>query len=115
MAREENDLDFGAFVLGAIVGGLVGAAVGLLFAPQSGEETRGLLRDKGIELRDRMNETAEAARARAEAMARDAKARAEELQRKGQVVLEEQKARLDAAVVAGKRAAQSKRVELDQS
>ena len=40
--------------------------------------------------------------AKAEGMARDARAKAEDLQRRGQVVLEEQKARLDAAVEAAK-------------
>jgi len=32
--------EFGAFLVGFIVGGLTGAIVSLLFAPQSGEETR---------------------------------------------------------------------------
>ena len=39
--------DFGAFLIGFIVGGLTGAAVALLFAPQSGEETRELIHEKG--------------------------------------------------------------------
>ncbi|MBN2678350.1 MAG: YtxH domain-containing protein, partial [Anaerolineaceae bacterium] len=32
--------DFGAFIVGFLAGGLAGAAVALLFAPQSGAETR---------------------------------------------------------------------------
>ena len=71
--------EFGAFLVGFIVGGLTGAVVSLLFAPQSGEETRALIRDKSIELRDRANETAEEALARAEAAAAEARSRAEEL------------------------------------
>ena len=71
--------EFGAFLVGFIVGGLTGAVVSLLFAPQSGEETRALIRDKSIELRDKANETAEEAMARAEAAAAEARARAEEL------------------------------------
>jgi gas vesicle protein len=73
--------EFGAFLVGFIVGGLTGAVVSLLFAPQSGEETRALIRDKSIELRDRAAETAEEALARAEAAAAEARARAEELAR----------------------------------
>jgi gas vesicle protein len=73
--------EFGAFLVGFIVGGLTGAVVSLLFAPQSGEETRALIRDKSIELRDRASQTAEEALARAEAAAAEARARAEELAR----------------------------------
>lgn len=71
--------EFGAFLVGFIVGGLTGAVVSLLFAPQSGEETRALIRDKSIELRDKAAETAEEALARAEAAAAEARTRAEEL------------------------------------
>jgi gas vesicle protein len=77
MSSERDE--FGAFLVGFIVGGLTGAVVSLLFAPQSGEETRALIRDKSIELRDRAAETAEEAFARAEAAAAEARVRAEEL------------------------------------
>jgi gas vesicle protein len=77
MSSERDE--FGAFLVGFIVGGLTGAVVSLLFAPQSGEETRALIRDKSIELRDRASETAEEAMARAESAAAEARARAEEL------------------------------------
>jgi gas vesicle protein len=76
----ESD-EFGAFLVGFIVGGLSGAVVALLFAPQSGEETRALIKDKSIELRDRAQVSAEEAIARAEAAAADARARADELAR----------------------------------
>ena len=71
--------EFGAFLVGFIVGGLTGAVVALLFAPQSGEETRALIKDKSIELRDKAQGTAEDAYARAEEIATDARRRAEEL------------------------------------
>lgn len=71
--------EFGAFLVGFVVGGLTGAVVALLFAPQSGEETRALIKDKSIELRDKAQLTAEEAYARAEAAAKEARTRAEEL------------------------------------
>ena len=71
--------EFGAFLVGFIVGGLSGAIVALLFAPQSGEETRAFIKDKSIELRDKAQMTAEEALANAEAVAADARARADEL------------------------------------
>jgi gas vesicle protein len=100
---EKNE--FGAFLIGFIVGGLTGAAVSLLFAPQSGEETRALIRDKAIELRDRASETVEEARVRAEeawAEAKEkaeewsqlAKERADELRKKGETALEEGREKL---------------------
>jgi len=71
--------EFGAFLVGFIVGGLSGAVVALLFAPQSGEETRAIIKDKSIELRDRAQVSAEEAIAHAEAAAAEARARADEL------------------------------------
>ncbi|MDO9348421.1 MAG: YtxH domain-containing protein [Anaerolineales bacterium] len=71
--------DFGAFLIGFVVGGLTGAVVALLFAPQTGEETRTLLKEKSIELRDKASQTAEETLARAEAAAADARASYEKL------------------------------------
>jgi gas vesicle protein len=101
--------EFGAFLIGFIIGGLTGAVSALMLAPQSGEETRTVLREKAIELRDRASETVEdayaqaeqaavEARARAEDLAKIARERADELQRRGQVVLDEQKARIGGAI-----------------
>ena len=70
--------DFGAFFAGLIVGGLVGAATALLLAPQSGEETRTWIHDRGIELKDRAVEYGADARARAAAALDDARARADQ-------------------------------------
>ncbi|HEX6035353.1 MAG TPA: YtxH domain-containing protein [Anaerolineales bacterium] len=96
--------EFGAFLVGFIVGGLSGAVVALLFAPQSGEETRALIKDKGIELRDKAQISAEEAIARAEAAAADARARADELARqlreRGQVVYDDVRERGKSAVDA---------------
>ena len=46
----------GGFVAGFILGGLVGAALAIVFAPQSGEETVSMIREKGIELKGRIDE-----------------------------------------------------------
>jgi gas vesicle protein len=108
----DRDSDFGAFLSGFLIGGLIGAAAALLFAPQSGEETRAMIRDKSIEIKEKVEQTAEDARAKAEELARDAKTKAEELQRRGQVILEEQRTRIEHAIDAGKKAAQSKRAEI---
>lgn len=90
--------EFGAFLIGFVVGGLTGAAVSLLFAPKSGEETRALIKERAIELREKATETAQSAaeqvnsiaseaRIKIEELANLAKSKVEELQ-KGGVVLE---------------------------
>jgi gas vesicle protein len=48
----DSDSEIGAFLAGFVIGGLVGAAAALILAPQSGEETRAVIRQRGIELRD---------------------------------------------------------------
>jgi gas vesicle protein len=126
----DMDNDLGTFVAGFLIGGLVGAAVALLLAPQSGEETRTIIRDKSIELKDRAVETAEETRVRAEKSLEEARVRAEktmeearhqadelarltreraaELQQRGQVVLEESRTKLEGAIDAGRKAAKPK-------
>lgn len=59
--------NYGAdFIAGFLVGALVGAAAALLLAPQSGEETRDLIRERGIELGHRADELSMEARKKAE-------------------------------------------------
>ncbi len=74
MSDQNND--FGTFFAGLIVGGLVGAAVALLMAPQTGEETRTVIRDKGIELKDRAVEYSADAIGKADQAYEDARTRA---------------------------------------
>ena len=81
--------EFGAFLVGFIVGGLTGAVAALLFAPQSGEETRAVIKERSIELRDKAAEEAEAAWKRAEAAAIEAREKAEELTKQAMAQSEE--------------------------
>lgn len=79
------------FFAGFVVGALVGAAAAMLLAPQSGEETRTLIRDRGIELRERADDATLEARRKAEELRGQAKGKAEELQAKVQDAIEEGK------------------------
>lgn len=101
--------EFGAFMIGFVVGALTGAVVSLLFAPQSGEETRVLIKERAIELGDRVSEGVQKIgsevetrsveyRQKAEDLASKARTAVEEAAKKGQEVIEEQKARVTEAV-----------------
>jgi gas vesicle protein len=74
----EHD-DFGSFLGGFLLGGIAGAIVALLFAPQSGEETRALIKEKAIELRDKSADTFEDLSVKTQAAAKEAVKKAEEL------------------------------------
>jgi gas vesicle protein len=63
--------EFGAFLVGFLVGAVSGAVVALLFAPQSGEETRALIGERSIELRDRAVEGGKQAYTQASQYAED--------------------------------------------
>jgi len=65
-----NDSGFGSFLAGVVIGGLIGAALGLLLAPQTGDELRehvgGLIDERKAGWDDAVNEgraAAEQARA----------------------------------------------------
>jgi gas vesicle protein len=70
---------FGGFAVGILIGGLAAGVAALLFAPQSGAETRTMIKDKSIELRDKAQERTDEALARIEAIATEARARIEEV------------------------------------
>ncbi|HOJ00727.1 MAG TPA: YtxH domain-containing protein [Anaerolineaceae bacterium] len=93
----DND-NFGSFFSGLLLGGIAGAVVALLLAPQAGEETRKLVKEKSIELRDKVANYAEEVLTQAEKTVGDVSAAiddtmqsASEVAEKGQVILESKK------------------------
>jgi gas vesicle protein len=81
-----------------LVGLGVGALLGILFAPKSGEETREYLVGK-----------AEEGREYAKKKARELRERAEEIYERGKEVVEHQKEQIASAIEAGKDAYQRER------
>ena len=96
--------EFGAFLIGFIIGGLSGAAISLLMAPQSGEETREYIKDQAIVLRDKAQETAQTTAEQVNVRATEVRTRAGELANKAKVGADElaAKAKVSADELAAK-------------
>jgi gas vesicle protein len=67
-----------AFGIGLLVGAAIGLAIGFLFAPRPGEETRQLLKEKAGAARDRATEAAKKVRQTAGEAVKKARARMDE-------------------------------------
>jgi gas vesicle protein len=64
------------FVLGMLVGSAIGAAVALLYAPQTGDVTRDMIKQKAGEAKDKAGELATTAKDKASELATNAKEKA---------------------------------------
>jgi len=53
------DMKGGEFLGGLVVGALMGAALGIIFAPAKGEETRAVIKEKGTEIKEKVSKRAE--------------------------------------------------------
>jgi gas vesicle protein len=115
-----------SFVSGLLIGALAGAALAMIFAPQTGEETRDILYAKARETTERMRDTAEDVSATASAAAtgvgskvgevfEDVSAGANDLYSRGKTIVDEARARVDAAVDEGKAAAAEQRTTLEET
>ena len=92
---------FGSFFVGFLAGAIAGAIATVLYAPNSGEETRATLKEKKDDILGKANISVDDAYKQAESAAREARdrfetlasttrKRAEDIPRRGQVILEEQ-------------------------
>jgi gas vesicle protein len=91
MSRNRGGVEF---LAGLFIGGMLGALLGLLLAPQSGEETRAQLAERGIELRDELEK------------------KSGEIQERIPTMIDEQRSRVEDAIEKGKEAAARKRQEI---
>ena len=89
---------FAGFIAGIAVGAVAGAALAMILAPQSGEDTRDLLVAKAREASER---------------ARDTAGDAGDLLARGRRIVADAKARIDGAVSEGKDAAARQRAVLE--
>jgi gas vesicle protein len=100
--------NFVGILAGMLIGGLAGAVTMLLLAPQSGEETRMRLQEKGIELRDRTTgmvaETMAQVRLNANKLTVGGREKIDEFKQHGKELAVEQLDRVSEVAEAGKKA-----------
>jgi gas vesicle protein len=72
------------FLSGFMFGGLIGATLGLVLAPRSGEATRQLIKDRSLDLRDQVTLGVD-----------EVKASVDELQQRGREFVVEKKERIE--------------------
>jgi gas vesicle protein len=93
MGNEESRQSTGSIILAFFIGGLVGAGVALLLAPQPGKETR-----------QKIKELADEAKEKAAKYAEEVKGKVTSTVEKGKELVEEKKSLITTAVEAGKEA-----------
>jgi gas vesicle protein len=96
----------GGFVAGLFLGLLAGTVLAMIAAPQSGEETRDLLRAKAREAADRTRDTAGD-------ISQSVSGTTNDLLERGRSIVEQARARVDASIAEGIDAAEQHRNELD--
>jgi gas vesicle protein len=104
MGNEESCRSTGCSVLSFFIGGLVGAGVALLLAPQPGKEAR-----------QKMKELAEEAKEKATKYAEEVKSKVTSTVEKGKGLVEEKKSLITTAVDAGKKAYAKEKEKLGKS
>ena len=91
MGNEESGRSTGSIILAFFIGGLVGAGVVLLLAPQSGKETRQKIKGLTDEAKEKATKYAE-----------EVKSKVTSAVGKGKELVEEKKSLITTAVEAGK-------------
>ncbi|MBM4141438.1 MAG: YtxH domain-containing protein [Nitrospira sp.] len=91
--REEGGYSAGSIFLSFLLGGIVGAGLAILLAPESGSETRKRIKDFAEDVKDKAKDYAE-----------DVKGRISTSMEKGKELYEEKKSIITTAFEAGKEA-----------
>jgi gas vesicle protein len=104
MGNEESGRSIGSIILAFFIGGLVGAGVALLLAPQPGKETR-----------QKIKELSEEAKEKATKYAEEVKSKVTSTVEKGKELVEEKKSLITTAVEAGKEAYAKEKEKLGKS
>jgi len=95
----------GRWLKGLLLGAALGVGASLLIAPQSGKQTRELLRYKSVQLRQLAEQKAQETREKAEQLSGDARLQVQTLKQRGRDYVDEQKNRVTRVASAVSQAA----------
>jgi gas vesicle protein len=101
--REEDGYSAGSMFLSFLLGGVVGAALALLLAPESGRETRHKIKELADDVRGKVKD-----------YAGDVRGKVASTIDKGREVYEEKKSTISKAVEAGKEAYEKEKERLSK-
>lgn len=102
----------GGFMAGFLMGMLAGAALAMIIAPQTGEETRDLVLEKAREAGNVAKDTGGDLREKVSNIATDLQAGASGVYARGKQVIDAARSHVEAAVDEGKTAADVSRADL---
>ena len=100
MAAEDNGFSSGAIAFAFLAGAIIGAGAALLVAPQTGAETRKMLRDYAEKAEEEFRDTMKVAKRKLDSAIETGKEFAE----KGKELVEEKKNAISEAIEAGREA-----------
>ena len=63
-----NQRNWGNLGMGFLLGAVVGVAIGMLYAPRSGVETRAMISEKADEVKEKVNEAVDMVKEKASSM-----------------------------------------------
>ena len=113
MTHRDNGSSVGTSFVSFVAGGMIGAGIALLYAPQSGERTRQEMREraertiiKAQKLEDEIKETTGH-------LIGDIKLRVNQLMEEGKYLAEDKRKEIIAAIEAGKKALEEERKKLN--
>ena len=114
MEEERSGINISRQVFMIALGGLVGVALALLYAPSSGENTRRYLRMRTEQARRRAHDITGRIRENIENLIEDVKETTDEILAEGVELTKDKKAEFLAAIEAGKRTIEEEKKRLEQ-
>ena len=114
MTYKDNGGSVGKSFFSFVAGGLIGAGVALLYAPQSGERTREEIREKAERTLVKAQQIEDGIKDTVNQLIEDIKVKVGQLVEEGKDLAEDKKQELITAIEAGKKALEEERDKLEK-